>query len=51
MKENKKIVRFNQEVSEIKSSELLADKEFDCFEYAQGFHRCFKQCERCKNFS
>ena len=32
-------------------SEQLTDKNFDCFEYSQGFHRCFKQCDKCKNFS
>lgn len=37
--------------SVVGQSEQLADKNFDCFEYSQGFHRCFKQCKNCKNFS
>ena len=32
-------------------SEQLAAKNFDCFEYSQGFHRCFEQCKKCKGFS
>ena len=35
----------------VEQSEQLADKNFDCFEYSQGFHRCFEQCKKCKDFS
>lgn len=35
----------------VRQSEQLVDKNFDCFEYSQGFHRCFEQCKKCKSFN
>lgn len=50
MEEPEKVKRFNQEVSELKRSELLfKDEPHGCLDYSQGYDRCEKQCDRCKD--